>query len=188
MKPRALLILCEGATEQLYFKSIIHHKRISRVLEVQVFSKQGQHKTLIKKCASLRKKKAEELELSENEIEVWAVCDRDARRLAYQALFNYAKAWNVKLAFSDPQFETYLIQHFELKKTKNKRSALIAELETYLTNKYQKSDLSWIDKMIDEDPAKLDFAISNSNQLSNHTKTPFLTVQHLTERLLEFAR
>lgn len=189
MKPRALLILCEGTTERLYFESVIQHKRVGKVFsKVQVFGKQGQHKALIKKCASLRKAATKELKLSEDEIEVWAVCDKDAMKITYQALQVYANEKNVKLAFSDPQFETYLIQHFEFKKTKNKRANLIAELETYLSDKYDKGDLSWIDEMIDADPAKLDFAIANSNRLSNHTKPPFLTVQSLTGRLLEFAR
>ena len=188
MKPRALLILCEGTTERLYFESVIQHKRVSRVLDVQVFGKQGQHKNLIKRCASLRKATAKELKLSEDEIEVWAVCDKDAMRITYQTLQAYANERNVKLAFSDPQFETYLIQHFEFKKTKNKRFTLTAELEAHLGNKYDKGNLEWIDEMIDEDPAKLDFAVTNADKLKNHAKPPFLTVQKLTKRLLEFAK
>lgn len=188
MQLRALLILCEGTTEQLYFESVIRHKRITGVLDIQVFGKQGQHKSLIKKCASLRKTKAEELELSEEEIEVWAVCDKDAMKIRYQELLAYAKVRDVKLAFSNPQFETYLIQHFELKKTKNKRFDLELELGTYLDGGYVKNDLTWFDRMIDEDPAKLDFAIANADRLNSHAKSPFLTVQNLTRRLLEFAR
>ena len=188
MKPRALLILCEGTTERLYFESVIQHRRVSRVLDVQVFGKQGQHKALIKKCSSLRKATAKELKLSEDEIEVWAVCDRDVIKITYRVLQTFANAKNVKLAFSDPQFETYLIQHFEFKKTKNKRATLITELEAYLSDKYDKGDLSWIDKLIDEDPARLDFAITNADKLKNHAKPPFLTVQKLTKRLLEFAK
>jgi hypothetical protein len=188
IKPRLLLIFCEGVTEKLYFDSLIQHKRVYTVLPIEVFGKEGQHKSLIKKCVAKRKKKAKEFELNENNIEVWAVCDCDEMKIKYQELLRYSRERNVNLAFSNPQFETYLIQHFETKRTKNERSALISELETYLGKKYDKSNLSWFDEMIDKDPTRLDFAISNSNKLKNHTKLPFLTVQELTARLLEFAK
>jgi hypothetical protein len=187
MKPGMLLILCEGVTEKLYFDSLIRHKRIYMV-PVQVFGKKGQHKALIKKCVAERKKQAKKFKLIENDIEVWAVCDCDKMKIKYQYLSRYSKEKNVKLAFSNPQFETYLIQHFEAKRTKNRKSVLISELEKYLDKKYDKGNLSWFDEMIDKDPKKLKFAISNSKKLKNHTKPPFLTVQKLTVRLLEFAK
>lgn len=191
MNPRALLILCEGKTEELYFRSVIRHKRVNKVLSrVEVIGCQGQHRALVRRCVGARKSLARELGpgISENDIEVWAVCDRDAMREKYQKLLNYAKSKGVNLAFSDPQFETYLIQHFELKKTTNKSGELLAELEGYLGEEYKKGELGWFDGMVDQNPAVLDFAISNAEQLGNHTKPPFLTVQKLTRRLIEFAR
>lgn len=53
---------------------------------------------------------------------------------------------------------------------------------------YNKTDLDWFDKMIDEQPAKIKQAIANSNKLDNHTKPPFLTVQKLTARLLKLSK
>ena len=44
MIPRAVLILCEGMTEKIYFDAVIRNKRIARVLPVEVLEKQGQHK------------------------------------------------------------------------------------------------------------------------------------------------
>jgi len=192
MKPSVLLILCEGKTEKLYFDSLIQNKRINRtLLSVEVFGNKGQHKTLIKKCVAMRNKKIKEMKeffLKKNDIEVWAVCDCDRMRIKYQHLLQYAKDNNVNLAFSNPQFETYLIQHFEAKRTKNEKTKLILELEKYIGSKYDKNNLPWFNEMIDKDPAVLNFAISNSNKLKNHTKPPFLTVQKLTVRLLEFAK
>ena len=53
---------------------------------------------------------------------------------------------------------------------------------------YNKTNLDWFDKMIDEEPAKVKQAIINSDKLDNHTKPPFLTVQKLTARLLELSK
>ena len=187
MIPRAILILCEGVTEKLYFDSVIRNKRIAKVLPVEVLGKQGQHKALIKKCAERRELLAEELEISERDIEVWAVCDQDNLKIGYQKLLEYADKNCVMLAFSNPQFETYLVQHFEYRRITTKREHLERDLSTYLGETYNKTNLDWFDKMIDEDPAKVKQAIINSNKLDNHTKPPFLTVQKLTARLLELS-
>ena len=187
MEPRMLLILCEGGTEKRYFDSLVQHKRI-RMVPIEVFGRKGQHKALIDKCVSKRKEKTKEYELIESEIEVWAVCDCDKKKINYLKLLQYSESKNVKLAFSNPQFETYLLQHFEAKGTKKRKEELILELEKHLHKKYNKNDLSWFDEMIDKDPKIIEVAISNSNKLGNHTRPPFLTIQKLTERLLEFGR
>lgn len=187
MEPCMLLILCEGITEKLYFDSVVLHKRIHMV-PVKVFGKKGQHRALIDRCVDERKKQAKQFELDENEIETWAVCDCDKMKISYTELLRYSEERKINLAFSNPQFETYLIQHFEFKKTRNKKSALILELEKYIGEKYDKSDLSWFDDMIDKNPAVLNTAIFNSKKLKSRTKIPFLTVQKLTERLLSLAK
>ena len=160
-----MLILCEGVTEKLYFDSIIQNKHIAKVLSVEVLGKQGQHKALIKKCIEKRKALAKELGIDEEDIEVWAVCDQDNLRSGYQNLSRYAKKNNIELAFSSPQFETYLVQHFEYKKITTKREQLEADLSEYLGTTYNKIDLEWFDKMIDEEPAILERAIQNSISL-----------------------
>ena len=182
MAIRLILILCEGKTEEIYFSIINRHLRISNGF-VEILDKQGQHKSLIKRCDQKRKDYAKNLGIDPTEIEVWAVCDKDSYKGGYQKLAAYACEKNVNLAFSDPQFETYLLQHFEFIKTKAKQEELELKLGSYIGEKYNKTDLQWFEDMIDEDPGKLDFAIKNSDQLNNHAKPPFLTVQELTKRL-----
>lgn len=116
-----MLILCEGVTEKIYFDSVVRNKRIAKVLLVEIIERQGQHETLIRKCIRRRKSLAEDLKIDEQDIEVWAVCDQDNLKDGYQKLLNYANKNRVMLAFSNPQFETYLIQHFEYKKNTAKR-------------------------------------------------------------------
>lgn len=187
IEPRFLLILCEGGTEKLYFESLIQIRRL-HIRSFKILGNQGQHEYLIRKCVVKRREKATELGLSESDIEVWAVCDCDKKKINYLKLLHYSEVRNVNLAFSNPQFETYLLQHFEAKRTKKKKEKLILELEKHLSEKYSKSDLSWFDEMIDRDPKKLEIAISNSEKLNTHNKPPFLTIQKLTKRLLQLAK
>lgn len=187
MRPRVVLILCEGVTEKLYFTLVTKNKRIPGV-KISILEKQGQHKPLIKRCANKRQEYAKELEINEDDIEVWAVCDKDNLKSGYLKLQRYADTEKVKLAFSDPQFETFLIQHFEYKKIAKKGKSLERLLSSYIKEEYQKADLTWLDKIIDEKPATLIFAIENARKLNNHTSSPFLTVQELVSRLLELIR
>ena len=93
----------------------------------------------------------------------------------------------MNLAFSNPQFETYLIQHLVFRNTINKKKKLEAELSELLGFDYDKANLDWLDEMLDNEPAKLEVALKNADNFIKHTKIPFLTVQNLTRRLLEFA-
>ena len=54
MVTRLILILCEGKTEEIYFSIVNRHLRISNGF-VEILDKQGQHKSLIKKCNQKRK-------------------------------------------------------------------------------------------------------------------------------------
>lgn len=185
--PRMLLILCEGVTEKIYFATLIKYKRISGV-KVEIFEKQGQHKGLIKKCVEKRQQYAKNFNIDETDIEAWAVYDKDSLKGGYQKLKRFADSKKVHLAFSDPQFETFLVQHFEYKKITDKGGQLERILADYIGCEYSKTDLWWLDKMIDEKPTTLVFAIKNARKLNNHTISPYLTVQELVARLLELAR
>lgn len=186
MRPRLLLILCEGKTEKLYFDIVIRKRRIY-VVNTVVFGQKGVHESLIEKCVEERRAHAREYGVEESEIEVWAVCDCDGWKGSYQELLQFASNRQVNLAFSNPQFETYLVQHLVFRNTINKKKKLEAELSELLGFDYDKANLDWLDEMLDNEPAKLEFALKNADNFAKHTKVPFLTVQDLTRRLLEFA-
>jgi len=152
-----------------------------------VFGQKGVHESLIERCVEERGLHAQKFDIDESEIEVWAVCDCDGWKKGYQKLLQFANDRRVGLAFSDPQFEAYLIQHLALRKTVNKKRKLEAELSVLLGFDYSKTNLDWFDKMLDDEPGKLEIAINNADNFNKCTKVPFLTVQNLTRRLLEFA-
>ena len=187
-RPLLILILCEGLTEKLYFKTIIDNIKINAV-ETKILKNKGQHKSLIKKCIKEREKCVEELG---GDIEVWAICDHDNMKIGYQELLRYAQENGINLAFSCPQFETYLLQHFGYQKNRKSKKELEDDLNNCVLSRYgmnySKSDLEWLDKMVDETPYKINEAIENADKFNTHTNKPFLTVQKLTERLISLKK
>lgn len=191
--PQLLLICCEGRTEERYFTILRDIFRIDGI-NVEIMSDAGQHKKLIDACVS-RKVEFGGLGLFENtdDIEVWAVCDRDAYPDSFTRLESYSRSKGVKLAFSDPQFENFILQHFgSPNSTKSRGREVEAEVTSAILGAgketvYSKVDLDWLRDMIDCRPKIVKEAIINAEVFSNHTKQPFFTVHKLVARLLEFS-
>lgn len=184
---RIMLVCCEGKTEELYFK-ILRDRiyRIPRYVKIDIQGEKGQHKALIDRVVQARIDLAESEQIDENEIECWAVCDDDGMAMQLSALEAYAEERCVRLAFSRPQFESYLLQHFEQTKTVKQ-----AELYSRLTEikndrgsdgEYDKADLDWLEEALIDKPKLVEIAITNSEQRTRRTASPFLTVQELTKR------
>lgn len=182
---RILLILCEGLTEKIYFDMVVRRRRVQTV-KVEVIGRQGSHEALIDRCMEKREDLLSSLNLEESDVETWAVCDHDNYRKSFTKLLQYANDRSINLAYSKHQFETYLIQHLECRRTTNRGAELEKELSDLLGFKYEKNNLDWLDQKIYEHPKILETANINSDNFHNHTRVPFLTVQDLTRRLLEF--
>ena len=190
-----LLIYCEGKTEKLYFEILL--KRIFRIpmyVRVDVYGEKGQHKALIDRVSAARLELANEEGLEEDGIECWAVCDDDTMPFTYKELLTYAEENDVNLAFSRPQFESYLLQHFEQSRAAKKRD-LFDGLSKYkepvdgeLYDDSSKSDLDWLETLLLDKPKLVDMAITNSDQRGRQSEQPFLTVQNLTKRLKQLER
>jgi hypothetical protein len=190
--PQIILICCEGkVTEKLYFEIIQNTFRVVNI-SIYIFPKAGQHYSLIDKSIDTKRAFAEESGFEPDDIEVWAVCDRDNLKDSFTKLKEYAEQHGVDLAFSDPQFESYLLQHFGSPSNCHKKGfELEQELTTTLLNHgfgvaYDKSNLGWLASMIDLKPRLVEEAIRHADMYSVHTKQPFFTVQRLIERILSF--
>ena len=196
--PDLLLIVCEGKTEALYFSILKRRFRLPTFikilpeLEKKQYQSLGQHEKLIDKANE--KMKEYEAELGDGAIiETWAVCDRDEYEKSFTHLGNFARERDVSLAFSDPQFENFLLQHFSQDKSKNSKTKVEQELSMKMLQRdtkfglYNKADLSWLDEMIDKKHSIVYSAIQNADIFSNHTRRPFFTVQKLVYRLLQLA-
>lgn len=189
--PRRIVICCEGKTEELYFNVLNYGRNINGAVVKPAISLDGeQHTKLIDTCVEIRAQEAADAEFNIDDVEVWAVCDRDGMMIPYTHLNRYADEKGVRLAYSDPQFESYLLQHFEQNSLTGSSTILQSRLSELLSLKgysqYSKTDLSWLEDIIDEKPKTIEMAIVNSNIRNRSSRPPFLTVQHLASRLLEF--
>ena len=192
MATRLLLIMCEGKTEKEYFEILQRAFRLPVYIDSMIFGEKGQHKPLINKTVQKRSEIAEELDLDEDEIEAWAVCDDDRMTCSYQEFLNYAEEHNVKLAFSKPQFECFLLQHFEQSRD-FKISVIFTKLGRYrcrygeepIYNNEAKAHLDWMRRAIEDRPILVQTAIINSDLRNSPQERIFLTVQRLAERFLK---
>ena len=194
-KPRALLVCCEGKTEEQYFNILLDFHRPPAYVEVEVYGQEGQHKALIENTVAKREELcAGDDGFAEDEIECWAVCDEDKMPCSYTELKRYGEERGVHLAFSAPQFEMYLLQHFE-QSGETDKSIVFQKLSVQRRrhggegdyDDDTKADLGWMSDAIDRKPKIVDTAIVNSDIRSHTMKRPFLTVQELTKRIMELA-
>lgn len=192
--PRVFLVYCEGKTEEEYFNTLLDFCRLPGYVQVEVYGQKGQHLALVDNTVAKRNNLCIELDCSEDEVECWAVCDEDKMPCSYTDLKKYADEHNVHLAFSAPQFEMYLLQHFE-QSGETDKSIVFQKLSVCRRghggegdyDDDTKADLGWMRDAIDRKPRIVDIAIVNSDIRSHTTKRPFLTVQKLTKRIKELS-
>lgn len=189
-----VLICCEGEqTEPQYFNIVIRQRRIKERARVKVIGDKGQHKTLIDEAVLERNKVCQALSLDPEDVEAWAVCDKDQMPYSLAELEGHASKNNIKLAFSDPKFEIFLLQHLSRSATNLNGSQLDRLISKGLQRKgeksaYDKTDLGSFGRLFDTEPLLLETAITNSHAvLSNKENTPYTTVHLLLARLLEMA-
>lgn len=194
--PDLIMIVCEGKTEVLYFNILKRRFRLPTYVKIlpemreKEYRNLGQHEKLIAKAVEKREEYSKELG-GDAVIEAWAVCDRDEYNGSFTKLRDFSAERGVNLAFSDPQFENFLLQHFSRSKSKERKGKVERELSEKILQVepwfglYNKADLGWLDEMIDKRHAVVNFAIRNADVFSNHTRQPFFTVQGLVKRLIE---
>jgi hypothetical protein len=190
--PRLMLICCEGETEKSYLEIVREIYRGPYHLTVKIFSARGQHKALIDKTVNAREGLVGKYCLEQDEIRSWAVCDDDGMTLSFHELLSYAQERSVELAFSRPQFEAYLIQHFEQSKDINQKR-LYEKLTKHghvsgLKGRYEdnKADLRWLEQILLDKPKLIDTAIVNADLRTTQSDKLFLTVQELVKALKEY--
>jgi hypothetical protein len=154
---------------------------------VHIVGSLGQHHALIDAAVQRRQSLVDELGIEESQIASWAVCDEDTMTCSYSNLKQYADEKKINLAFSSPQFESFLLQHFE-PSGDQKQSVIVQKMDEYSKQycgqtRFEKGNISWIADAIDNKPKLVDVAITNSTQRNKASKRPFLTVHHLAEYL-----
>ena len=190
-QPAMLLVCCEGKeTEPQYFTILAKFLRIQRL--VKIVGAKKQHKQLVDEAVIECEKLLREKELALGEVEVWVVCDKDSMPYPLEELEVYARKNNVNLAFSDPMFEIFLLQHFSFSSSPLKGKRELMKLLTKEINKripgntYNPLDLSLFGNIFDEEPI-FEQAVKYCQKLEDKKSSPYTTCHKLVERLIELA-
>ena len=117
---RALLIVCEGLTEKLYFEGLIERHQLNGVeiapgviLELTVEGQQGNTTGLVKKATQLYESAKKQETYFE---EVWCVFDYDGFD-AFDEAVEMCESWTkqypyLRVAWSNEAFELWYLLHF----------------------------------------------------------------------------
>lgn len=152
-------ILCEGKkSEPTYFRGMIKEYRIKGAQAV----KPKDHSPLgIIKAAKEEIKKAKRAKIPAEDIEVWAVFDKDQHANLENAI-EMARNIGVNVAFSNVCFEFWILLHHE-KGTKpfSNCDEIISHIRKNYDSDYLKSDEHYYEKLKD----KIDDAVKNNKWL-----------------------
>lgn len=189
-RPR-VLIVCEGeATELGYFRTMRREVHI-RTLDIEFGESGAVPKTLVERAVAF-KKEAQRLAKRSGDSnllydEVWCVFDRDTHPHLPEA-FQQAQANSIKVAFSNPCFELWILLHFRDQRAHFDSAAARHACREFLP-KYEKH-VSYADLQ-----PRYGSAIERAKQLDQWQESrgcsgenPSTTVYRLTERLHELGR
>jgi hypothetical protein len=183
--PKAIIV-CEGkVTEVIYFEGVRITRRIptSRVV---VHSAAGRPKQIVDEAVRLRKQndalnRSQGLEVADT---VWAVFDKDDHPLIPEAK-QKAKKNNIGLAFSNPNFELFLLSHFEQLNREENRDVVTRLLRKHIPD-YKKSfdyeELEMHQRYL-EAKKRLDIVNRRSTVVAGIERAPFCCVHHLVDFL-----
>jgi hypothetical protein len=134
-----LWIFCEGETEQNYFFKLKQDERIKMQVKL---SPNKDAPGIIEHAISYRKSNSKDFEKGDF---IYCIFDRDKNqtdkrgRDQIELAKNLAKANNIKIIFSNPSFEYWILCHFESNLNQIDQENLERKLDMYM-NAYNKAD------------------------------------------------
>ena len=150
-KKRTILIVCEGQTEELYFKSFPVVTLRVEVVEL------GQSKLkLVDTAFRLSEQKAYD--------EIWCVFDLDIKRDEENCIPDFDNAisramnWGYKVSYSNDAFELWFYLHYQYTDHENHRKFYYQKLGDLWNLNYEKEGKRW------------DFCYNNYNRLDDDTR------------------
>lgn len=188
-KKKRFLIVCEGQTEELYFKSF-------PVLTADVKSiHQGCSKSSLVECV------ADYLD-GENYDEIWCVFDMDYKPDVkgqfedFNNAIKFASEAGYKCAYSNDAFELWFVLHYQYIDQEQLRTFFFTTLSSYWGLNYEKNGkkrsfaLSIYNRLLQDPNANQSFAIQNAGKLFEnqkekiyHLQNPVTTVFKLVNEL-----
>lgn len=189
MLNKLILIYCEGETERNYFEILQRIYRLPSNIIIASDPCEGRELSMIDEVVERSQEYCNDMGVVYDLTDVWAVCDDDNSSVGYIKLRNYAEANNIHLAYSSPQFENFLEQHFEQCKSNSKGNDVEKELSNMMKSHginedYCKPNLNWLENMLYNKPSLVKMVITNAEIRNNHAKQPFFTVHELVKEII----
>lgn len=186
---KTFLIVCEGQTEALYFKSF---PTISAEVETHGI---GCSKTVLVECTI-------DLLQNNNYDEVWCVFDMDIKpdvngqKEDFNSAIQLCHNQGIKCAFSNDAFELWIYLHYQFNDQRNHRTFYYQQLSQYFNINYErdgkkrKFSLKIYQKLIDDENASQKNAIDRAKALiqihkdiAPHLQNPVTHIHLLVEEL-----
>jgi RloB-like protein len=196
-RPReCILLACEGAeTEPNYLKSL-RRKIGLRTVDVEIVGQGAEIVGVVDEAIRLREERAAEAEQSNQRApfdEIWCVVDTECRNdnPSWEKGVDRANATGLRLAWSNPCFEFWLLLHFELIGRSFAGYAAVRPFLSKYIKHYQKST-DCFEQLAPRVPMAIDHSKRiHRSQWQDTPKfidcNPATTVHELVERLLEVA-
>ena len=134
-----VLIVCEGdVSERIYFHGVRSHRRIPRT-RMELHLGVGDPMNVVKRAISLRNSNLQQNKIDHITVEdaVWVVFDRDTFDNIPPATA-LARSNGIKVAFSNPNFELFLLLHFQDQDRAENGHRVISLLKKHI-RRYDKS-------------------------------------------------
>lgn len=190
---KLFIVIVEGETEEQYFKQeIFRNKRIKLVSSI---GKNSDPESLIR-AADVKTRKERLIQ----DDQVWIVLDRDEQgnRKSKREKLRKVVDWQVKddsrgIAFSSPQFEYWLLLHYEKGTGVTTKKDCLEKLKRYHNGRYEKNvQFSYSREEIyqacehsKERLSQLGISATNMRETIDTDHSGYSTVHVLVQRVLE---
>ncbi len=181
-----ILCVCEGeVTEPAYLKAFQHEVR-NPLVHVEPFGPAGVPLSVVEKAIKLRDDSNEKAKDERDENlkwdEVWAVHDRDDHPNIPEA-HALAKKEQIRLAFSNPNFELWALLHFEDLHAETHRKDVRAALKKHLSRYDKELDFQKLHPGYDAAKKRAEALDAEAERLGKPGSNPTTGVFRLTERI-----
>ena len=186
---RKFIIYSEGKnTEPDYFRAI-RHDLLGALVDVEMIDAVGVPTTIAEKAckrtAAMKRARRQKSSFEEGD-QVWAVFDRDEHPKVPEAL-ERCRMSNVRVAFSDPCFELWLILHLDdfdrLDDRHQVQAALARVCEGYDPKGRKSADFSKLMPNVQDAEERAEQQLRRREAEDHPPRRPFTTVFRLTQEM-----
>jgi len=182
-KPR-FLIVCEGsATEPAYLEGVLKHLGNRVILDIK--TPHSDPKSIVSLAAKLRKDsiRAARKDRYLGYEQIWCVFDRDEHPFVAEAL-EQARANKIQVAFSDPNFELWLLLHFQEQTAEVDRGAVARLCRSKMPGYNKQPDMQLLIPHLEKASQRAEALCARQKANDRERLNPW-TEMHLLVRALE---